>query len=613
MADYSTRVPVFFQKSLSIVAWKGLAAAAVLLAAGHAEAQRIVVPLNGAWSVGESLGAEEIPASFGHTVAVPGLVNQAKPGFPDVDQYRTWEYIWDAAFWNSYPKPPPAAAEIAKKYNGLGQTGQKRNYFWYQRTFTVPAKKQSSLLVINKAQFGTAVWLNGKKIGERLGCFTAGRFDVTDALRWEGENRLLVRIGAHPGVMPRWAPYGTDNEKALWTPGIYDAVSLQLADNPVIETVQVAPRISTSAIVVQTRLQNHGAACCFDMTYRLKTWKGSEAIGKQVRRRIALKAGEEQLVTQTVPVPAAILWSPDNPFLYVLDTSTGGDSCSTRFGMREFRCDASTGRAMLNGQVIYLRGSSFCLYRFFEDPKCGGLPWDEAWVRRLLGEIPQRLHWNAMRVCIGAVPQQWLDIADEAGLLLQYEFPIWSSVEPTRCKLWNEDEVTAQFREFLRDNWNHPSIVIWDAANETRWPFLKEKLIPAVRGLDLSHRPWEDSYVGPQGPDDPYEVHPYLMRRKPPFFEMTDLEQMKDGNDTRQRATGRLEVVWLPEAGDRAAAGSRQDYEVPALGQTSYDITLATPTPPGRYVLAAKAYWNGKPWSPTVARRKVTVEGPPVK
>ena len=72
-------------------------------------------------------------------------------------------------------------------------------------------------------------------------------------------------------------------------------------------------------------------------------------------------------------------------------------------------------------------------------------------------------------------------------------------------------------------------------------------------------------------------------------------------------------MVWLPEAGDRAAAGSRQDYEVPALGQASYDITLATPTPPGRYVLAAKAYWNGKPWSPTVARRKVTVEGPPVK
>ena len=120
------------------------------------------------------------------------------------------------------------------------------------------------MLVINKAQFGTAVWLNGKKIGEHLGCFTAGRFDAADALNWSGENRLVVRIGAHPGVMPRWAPYGTDNEKALWTPGIYDSVSLLLADNPAIETIQVAPRIDKSEIVVQTRLKNRGPAASFD-------------------------------------------------------------------------------------------------------------------------------------------------------------------------------------------------------------------------------------------------------------------------------------------------------------------------------------------------------------
>ena len=52
---------------------------------------------------------------------------------------------------------------------------------------------------------------------------------------------LLVRVGAHPGVLPATFPAGTDFEKLKWTPGIYDEVSLQLADNPVIESVQVAP------------------------------------------------------------------------------------------------------------------------------------------------------------------------------------------------------------------------------------------------------------------------------------------------------------------------------------------------------------------------------------
>jgi hypothetical protein len=79
-------------------------------------------------------------------------------------------------------------------------------------------------------------------------------------------------------------------------------------------------------------------------------------------------------------------------------------------------------------------------------------------------------------------------------------------------------------------------------------------------------------------------------------------------NDTDQAATGKLELVWLNEAGDRAAASSQQEYAIPALGQASYEVTLATPANAGPYVLAAKAYWDRQPRSPTVARRKVTVK-----
>ena len=61
----------------------------------------------------------------------------------------------------------------------------------------------------------------------------------------------------------------------------------------------------------------------------------------------------------------------------------------TRFGMREFRFDTATKRAYLNGHVYFMRGSNITLHRFFEDPKSGTLPWDEAWVRKLLVEIPQ--------------------------------------------------------------------------------------------------------------------------------------------------------------------------------------------------------------------------------
>ncbi len=46
--------------------------------------------------------------------------------------------------------------------------------------------------------------------------------------------------------------------------------------------------------------------------------------------------------------------------------------------------------------------------------------------------------------------------------------------------------------------------------NESLGDIFAEKIIPGVRSLDLSNRPWENSYNGPAGPDDPVEDHPYL-------------------------------------------------------------------------------------------------------
>jgi hypothetical protein len=491
-------------------------------------AARDVLPLNGQWGVEEGVAPDAIPASFAHTVPVPGLTHQAQPAFADVDQYETHEFVYTM---KRYGVLPPTTEPCA----GLGRTRQTRNYFWYSRTFRAPTSREHATLIVNKAQFGTAVWLNGRKLGEHVGCFTAGRFDVTGAMNWSGDNQLVIRIGAHPGAMPDSAFWGSDGEKGPWTPGIYDSVELRLADNAVIEDVQVAPRIAGSEIVVQTRLKNFGAARTVELSQRVSTWKGTRPIGEPARQQIQLAAGEEKTLTQTVPVPEAVLWSPENPFLYTVETATGGDTCSTRFGMREFRFDPVTRLPMLNGNVYYLRGASITLHRFLGDPACGGLPWNEAWVRKLLVDIPKRMHWNSFRICIGPAPQKWLDVADEAGLLLQYEFPIWSDREATPTKamrhtLWNEDDITEQLREFVRDNWNHPSVAIWDASNETRWDFLRDKLVPSVRGLDLSGRPWENGYMEPQLADDPYETHPYkfidhVFGKAPPFFQMPDLEK----------------------------------------------------------------------------------------
>jgi len=149
-----------------------------------------------------------------------------------------------------------------------------------------------------------------------------------------------------------------------------------------------------------------------------------------------------------------------------------------------------------------------------------------------LVEIPKEMHWNAFRFCIGPVPDKWLDIADEAGLLIQNEYFVWTGRGWHGAEnqvRFDAGEMIGEYGEWMRDNWNHPSVAIWDADNETFDPMFGEKIIPAVRGLDLSNRPWENSYNPPAGPDDPVEDHPYefydMSKPDGPEFSMTTFEK----------------------------------------------------------------------------------------
>jgi len=493
----------------------------VLLVPLHGE--RVTVPLDGTWQIDESVSADDRPAGFTHTAPVPGLANLASPPFADVDRFDSRELIENRVRRKMLPE--------SARVQTVGIPHQARNYFWYRRAFRVQARKQTAILRINKAQFGTAVWLNGVKLGEHFGCFTASYFDATKAVRWNAENDLVVRVGAHPAALPASVPAGTDFEKLKWTPGIYDSVSFQLADNPVIETVQVAPDIHTSSILVETAVRSYGAATKTPLKFAVRTWPDKRLVAESGVPVVSVAANGTASVQTRIRIPGAQLWSPERPFLYTLEASTSGDGATTRFGMREFRFDTPTRRAYLNGRPYFMRGSNITLHRFFEDPNCGRLPWDRAWVRKLLVDIPKKMHWNSFRFCIGPVPDFWMDYADEAGLLIQNEFFTWTGRNmPDTWRQWSTGELIAEYKEYMRDNWNHPSQAIWDACNESEAAVLGEEVIPAVRGLDLSNRPWENGYNTPSGPDDPVEDHPYLFGNA--VFQMSNLETMTGGTST---------------------------------------------------------------------------------
>src|ERR1700722_10957995 len=498
-----------------------------------AQSGRTVLSLDGTWDIADSVSPDTPPTAFTHKVPVPGLAHSAQPPFPDVDLFDSREIIANRVRRGELPE----SANVTT----AGVSRQQRNYFWYRTAFDPRSKQANAILKINKAQFGIAVWLNGRKIGEHFPCFTAAFFDLAPNIRWSAPNELLIRVGAHPGVLPLSVSAGTDFEKNRWTPGIYDDVSVMLSGDPVISTVQVAPHLNPGQIEVQTKLHNYSShSVDFVLHESVHEWKQpSSSNAGSHEERISLAAGEDKTVTHMIDLPDAKLSTPETPNLYVFEPDSGGDSTPTRFGVRKFRFDPPTRRAYLNGKPYFLRGSNITLHRFFEDPDSGTLPWDDAWVRKLLIDIPKKMHWNAFRFCIGPVPDKWLDIADEAGLLIQNEYFVWTGDQQAfqmhYSKTFDLDELSHEFADWMRDNWNHPSVAIWDASNESWQPTFSTKLIPAVRDLDLSHRPWENSYNPPAGPDDPVEDHPYeflnlhFTDSNSPPFKMTDLEDRGGG------------------------------------------------------------------------------------
>jgi hypothetical protein len=472
----------------------------------HASAERAVISLDGQWEIAEGT-MEAAPTRFEHRVPVPGLLDEARPAFAEV-----------------------------------GLKSDRREAFWYRRTFRVKGEVPAvALLKLHKAAYGSRVYLNGVLLGEHLPSFTPGYFDGQPALRGSGSvNELVVRVGATREALPPTVASGWDYEKVRYIPGIFDSVELILSGTPNIVRVQIAPEIASQTIRVQAVVRNAGPRTTAQLRFKVREARSGKPAGEASSEPVTLDGNAEQTVEVRIPIRRCRLWSPEDPFLYELETSTDQDTLRTRFGMREFHLDHDTGRAILNGRSYFLRGSNVTLYRFFEDPQCANHPWREDWVRRLHREF-KVMHWNALRYCIGFPPEMWYRIADEEGILIQDEFPIWGGGPKVWPPELTSQQLIQEYTEWMQERWNHPCVVIWDAQNETRTEETG-KARQSVRGHDLSNRPWDNGYGLAGSPDDCFESHPYLFSN--PNFKLSGLARVSGVPKGNARAnTGNNPII----------------------------------------------------------------------
>ena len=465
-----------------------------------AQNPRTVIDLNGIWEFDQTTDAFP-PQKYTRTIPVPGLVHLAEPKIVEYDKF----------FKRS------DRAEAKEQFN-LFNLDYTPRYSWYRKKIFIPKElgSRSGMITIKKSQYVTQVYINGIDLGTSMACYTPVEFAINKAIKFGAENEILIKVGERVWL-PAEASGGTDKEKEHYLPGIWDDVFLSFTGDIRINRVLVLPSVAEKKITVKTQLRSLIPAQIFygdpmSDSVTLEISINEKISGKNVavaKGKFSVKRDNLSEATLEIPFTDFVLWTPSDPFLYIASVQLKTDKdisdvITRQFGMRDFTAKGKF--FYLNGEKYFLRGTNITLQRFFEDPDCGNLVWDREWVKKLLVSYPKQLNWNAMRICVGIVPDFWYDIADENGLLFQNEWLYWQNHG------W-DDEIRKEYTDWIWTDGSHPSIAIWDAINENTDMFIGNTLIPELKKLDPT-RIWDAGYMreGIMKTDEMDEPHPYQTR-----------------------------------------------------------------------------------------------------
>jgi beta-glucuronidase len=394
-----------------------------------------------------------------------------------VDPYGTGLYDFHGHlrpygyFMNGKPQPggEPVEYDFAKmptlRVPGDWNTQRDALFYyesllWYQRDFTFqPKPGHRAFLHVGAANYRSHAWINGQKVCQHEGGFTAFDCEITTAVH-AGSNAVVIAVDATriPDGAPTWQ---TD----WWNyGGLTRDVSIVDLPAQFIDDYSLQLKRGTTADL-EGWVHVEGAAPGTVVTLKIAALNITETAKVETggRARFEFQA------------PGLVRWEPGSPKLYDVELRAGEDTLRDEIGFRTIEVRGT--QILLNGKPIFLNG--ICLHA--EAPIRTGRAYSDDDAKTLLGWV-RELGANFARLAHYPHDQRMTRLADRMGILIWSEIPVYWA-----CQFENPEvlaKAQQQLREMIRRDRNKASVILWSVANETpgtaaRTAFLKTMVATA--------------------------------------------------------------------------------------------------------------------------------------
>jgi concanavalin A-like lectin/glucanase superfamily protein/PA14 domain-containing protein/glycosyl hydrolase family 2 len=355
------------------------------------------------------------------------------------------------------------------------------DHMFYRKTIDVPKNWQIGHRNRLRLNFGAVdneatVYVNGRKVAQHRGGYTAFTADITDALSKRGPQEILVDVtDTTNGDTQPIGKQSSNPGGIVYTAssGIWQTVWLEPVPEQSIDTVVTTPDIKNSRLQVTVNSSTAPAGALVVVHAKDKQGRDAGRVTGRVNTQLAL------------PISRQHLWTPDDPYLYTLTTTLvdrgAHDTVTGYFGMRSIAIDKVGGynKIVLNGKPVFTL--AMLDQGFFPD----GLytaPTDEALAFDLHAQ--KNLGFNAVRKHIKVEPARWYYHADQIGLLVWQDF-VSGGTSTDQGKQDFFDQGKAEMAELH----NFPSVIGWVVFNEGwgEWDrTVTGQLADQVKALDPS-------------------------------------------------------------------------------------------------------------------------------